>query len=570
VVKSIKLVARKLLSVALGAGIALVLVQAKVIAQEVWRMTLSDVSVIRQREASGDRPYFAIIQFRSRFGVRGSTEVNVISYEPHDWVSKPNLRGSLPRGGDHMFAGERATLPFWMREVEWRNLSPLPSPLVGGRVVFDRVPAALNTEIVGVLIVGLDNNNTPPHVIRGTADTIGSILAQALREEVEPNSALVAIGGDFRSNLERKLEDIARSAITIDQAVNLISQLTLGSTFNPDQLTGIQVRILPALDTFPQTAEQRTLQLPTTITGGPVEAASVTQALQPWSETLIFRGSGAEYQVRANLARVACPETEAIRSLTISMLSGDDGLRGNSSLQLELEVAGREPIILPFGGGDGDQKFSAITRSVNLPTPVLRRDLRRVGIRFSSSFSFPDTHDNWTLNAIQVRSGGTTLLSKSGRPLMRFSRDARRFMTDISCSNPRTTPPADASISQLEVTIRTGGDDLRGGNDNAFMFILLNDGRRIEMPFNNGARLSENSLLTRTLTLPPGTGISQIRRFGIRTTLSGGIGGDNWNIDGVTVRAISTTGAQTILEQSGGPLVRLTGSNRERIWDLRF
>jgi hypothetical protein len=71
------------------------------------------------------------------------------------------------------------------------------------------------------------------------------------------------------------------------------------------------------------------------------------------------------------------------------------------------------------------------------------------------------------------------------------------------------------------------------------------------------------------VTLPPGTSLSQIHRFGVRATLGGGLGGDNWNIDALTVRAMSSRGAQTILEQSGAPLVRLTGDRREQIWDLR-
>ncbi|MEM9482467.1 MAG: hypothetical protein AAGA83_02130, partial [Cyanobacteria bacterium P01_F01_bin.116] len=270
--KNISLGIRKQLLIVLGAGLTVAAVQLQAIAQETWRLTLSDVEVVRQREEGGDRPYFAIIQFRSRFGVRGSTQVNVISHEPHDWVSQPALRGSLPSGGDHMFAGERTILPFWMREIEWRILSPLSSPFVDGRIIPDRVAAALNTEIVGVTIVGLDNNNTPPHVVRGLADTIGDILAETLRDEVEPNTAIVAVDDTFRSNLEDKLEALARSAFTFDRVIDLVAQLTLGSTFNPDQLTGIQVQILPALDAFPQSNALRNLDLPTTVTGGPVKA----------------------------------------------------------------------------------------------------------------------------------------------------------------------------------------------------------------------------------------------------------------------------------------------------------
>ena len=131
------------------------------------------------------------------------------------------------------------------------------------------------------------------------------------------------------------------------------------------------------------------------------------------------------------------------------------------------------------------------------------------------------------------------------------------------------TSPQTESISQLEASIRTGSDDLRGGNDNAFIFAVLSDGRRIETSFNGGRRLSDNTSRTVDLNLPPGTALSQIQQFGIRATLGGGLSGDNWTIDAVTVRAASSDGAtQTILEQSGRPLIRLTGNRREQIFPL--
>ena len=103
----------------------------------------------------------------------------------------------------------------------------------------------------------------------------------------------------------------------------------------------------------------------------------------------------------------------------------------------------------------------------------------------------------------------------------------------------------------------------------AFILATLRDRSRIDAAFNDRARLADLSSRTAILTLPPGTSLSQIQRFGVRATLGGGLGGDNWNIDALTVRAMSSRGAQTILEQSGAPLVRLTGDRREQIWDLR-
>jgi hypothetical protein len=469
-----------------------------------------------------------------------------------------------------MLQGERTELPFWLREIEWRNLTLLPSPFVGGAIDPTRVTAALNTEVVGAVVVSLDNNNTPPHLVRGLMDSIGSILAQALREEIEPNTALVALDSRFQANLQVKLQEIALRTLSAERIAELATQLTLGSTSNPDQLTGIQILIMPAIAGFPRSESTGTLNLPRIVTAGPVSSRSVIQPLQPWAEMLAFQGSGAHYDVRATMARAACQESAMLRTLSIAMLSGDDGLRDESPVQLALELAGSEPMVVPLLSGDGDRRFNQIMRTVTLPRPVRRGDLRRIGLLFPGASPF---QDNWTLNAFQVRAGGVTLLNQSGRPLMRFNGEARRWMQDVSCTNPSSPGiplAADRTIRALEVSVRTGADDLRGGNDNASVFVGLSGGRRIEVSLNQGRRLPDYSSSTAILTLPPGTNLAQIQRLGIQTTLSGGLSGDNWNLDALTVRAIAGDGSmQTILDQSGNPLARLTGYNRERLWSLR-
>lgn len=538
--------------------------------QSTWRLKLADVEVVEQREASGDRPYFAVIQFRSRFNSRNSTEVKVLSYEPHDWVSKPEFRSGLSARGDHIFNRQRAALPFWMGNIEWQNMTPLPSPFVGDTIDLRRVtPEVLRMEVAGAVIVGLDNNNTPPHIIRGLLDSIGQVLDQALREKIERNTAVVASAATFNRDFEDRLGEIAIGLVTVPRVVELLGQLTVGSTFNPDQMIGIQTFMMPVLDGFPAGDESRTVDLPNVVTAGPIEFRTRTVALQPWSETLTFKGSGGEYRVSARLEGSACRST--VRDLNFSFLSGDDGLRGDSRLELELDVAGREPMIIPLGGGDGDRTNAMFTRTARLPAAVNRSDIRQVGIRFASRGGFGLSQDNWTLNAMQVVAGGETVVSSSGRPLMRFTGQQRRMMVETGCGSASAgggTAAADPVIGTLEVTLATGDDDLRGGNDNAFVFAILSDGRRIEVPFNGRRRLADRTSKTVSFALPPGTRVSQVQSFGVRATLGGGIGGDNWNIDSVNAIAVSRDGRRPLLSKTGRPLVRLTGATRETIWRI--
>lgn len=131
------------------------------------------------------------------------------------------------------------------------------------------------------------------------------------------------------------------------------------------------------------------------------------------------------------------------------------------------------------------------------------------------------------------------------------------------------TSPSPEFIRQLEFSIRTGSDDLRGGNDNARIFAVLRNGIRQEVPFNGSRRLSDNTSKIVDLNLPADTTLSDVQQVGVRATLRGGTAGDNWNVDAITVRAISSDGsAQVILEESGRPLFRLTGNRRERIFSL--
>lgn len=565
---------RSLIPVVLGVHLVAVALflsyPSQVNGQSTWRLKLADVEVVDQREGSGDRPYFAVIQFRSRFNTRNSTEVKVLSYEPHDWVSKPEFRSGLSPRSDHIFNRQRATLPFWMGDIEWQNMTPLPSPFVGTTIDLRLVtPEVLRMEVAGAVLVGLDNNNTPPHIIRGLLDSIGQVLDQALREKIERNTAVVASSATFSKDFEDRLGEIAKGLVTVPRVMELLGQLTVGSTFNPDQIIGVHTFLMPVLDGFPDRVESRSINLPNVIVAGPIEFRSKTLALQPWSETLTFKGSGGEYRVSARLEGSACRGT--VRDLRFSFLSGDDGLRDDSRLELELNVAGRGPMIIPLGGGNGDRTNAMFTRTVRLPSALSRSDIRQVGIRFSSRGGFGLSQDNWTLNAMQVVSGGDTVVSSSGRPLMRFTGQQRRMMVETGCGSASSsggTAAADPVVSTIEVTLATGDDDLRGGNDNAFVFAILSDGRRIEVPFNSRRRLADRTSKTVSFSLPPGTRASQVQSIGVRATLNGGIGGDNWNIDSVSAIAVSRSGRQPLLSKSGRPLTRLSGENRETIWRI--
>jgi len=115
----------------------------------------------------------------------------------------------------------------------------------------------------------------------------------------------------------------------------------------------------------------------------------------------------------------------------------------------------------------------------------------------------------------------------------------RTYFVDKKYS-PKTPPDImalaanepDGSIRHIYATFRTGGDDLRGGNDNVHLAVNYRDGSSQTFNNVNGlARWVDNYEETVPLTLNRAVRTTDIINFTLTTTFGGGIGGDNWNLD---------------------------------------
>jgi hypothetical protein len=226
--------------------------------------------------------------FRSCFGGSGTSNVQLVEREPHDWVSKPEHRGGVRLArGDHMSAGETLRIPSWMGRFEWGGL-PLADVSRG-------LPTSAPW-LFGVAIVSFDNNNTPPHVIRNIMQTLRGNLQRVLQAEVETGRVLTW-GADDWGRLQQALTgglETFRNAF----------QLTVGSTFNPDKPTGIQLLAWYGTDAplaAPMPPRSATLSLPG---GDNVRLMQRLSNPEPTPLTLRFEGSGAVTTVQARFERV--------------------------------------------------------------------------------------------------------------------------------------------------------------------------------------------------------------------------------------------------------------------------
>ncbi len=100
-------------------------------------------------------------------------------------------------------------------------------------------------------------------------------------------------------------------------------------------------------------------------------------------------------------------------------------------------------------------------------------------------------------------------------------------------------------VSNLTFTVKTGGDDLRGGNNWAKARVTLGGAgrpsREVDFDLSRGAKWDNGSIHTVTFALPAGTRADDILRIGLVANPSGKNGDfddpDNWNVDTLRVDA---------------------------------
>ena len=404
---------------------------------------MGEVRVVSQCESGGDRPYFPAIYFHSKISTPNSTTVEVVEYEPHDWVSKEPFKSGLPGGKDHMLSGNDLRLPFWMSPHQFRGIQSVPNPMVNGKLDSSLANAAMHADIVGVIVLGIDNRNTPPDVVRELLNDGAKIVRQLLIDQVESGKIILpAMSGDFtlfEKNVIEDATDLATKLLDGWTVAGLLVRGGIGSLGSPDQLLGLKGFILPAIDGIPWAAIPPPKNAPIAI---PIVKGSLTAH----NEVMDFQGScgNGHYQVSLSIAPEICNPAERISALSISVLSGEDDLRSNSIVGLRVEAGGKVGAVPNLITDTGIDKRQQLTRTVNLANPVLRSELRNIGLTFTSHSGAGQTPDNWDMAAIRVDANGQTLVLQTGRPVMRFTGSAREWTTGAGCTPPSrfsTAPP---------------------------------------------------------------------------------------------------------------------------------
>ena len=233
--------------------------------------------------------------------------------------------------------------------------------------------------------------------------------------------------------------------------------------------------------------------------------------------------------------------------------TGGDDLRGGGNASDNADVT------LTFVGG------STLTRNINagrewgngqthiavlsLPATAPRvSDIQSVTL--ATHFGGGLSGDNWNVNKVALMVGFPTgsattqptptvihtWLDKSGGPLIRFTGSVHDLVEDVPVQD------AGKTVTDLELIISTGNDDLRGGGsagDNCNVTIGLGNGQSITVNNVNGGGNWAN-WTDHTVRIPlPGGGLhgGDVRSVRLHTGFGGGLGGDNWNVQRIQLRA---------------------------------
>lgn len=285
----------------------------------------------------------------------------------------------------------------------------------------------------------------------------------------------------------------------------------------------------------------------------------------------------------------------AQNKIEIEFKTGEDDLRGIGTPEFGLDVNilfVNKPALLSRGVNKLATWPKRSIRKISIPldTSIVIADLLAMELtRKHSNANVPTTQspDNWDIDRIIVtatfkKDGKTTkyqlLHTINGRQTpyrMTYdnSETPKRFdfnRNPVVLSGTQNwidnhPPPQKASISAV---FGVGGDDLRGGNDNAKIVITFKNSTK-KLTFNNlnsSAQwngFTEHTAYKQIPSFPEFT-VNDIKTVELWHTGGGGMGADNWDIDKFTLTVTYNGQTKQLVDKTGAPIHRFTGDTRRR------
>ena len=261
-----------------------------------------------------------------------------------------------------------------------------------------------------------------------------------------------------------------------------------------------------------------------------------------------------------------CAQT--FNQIQFTLTTGNDDLRDNSSLVATIKgPAGNTLQVVTLKAQNAASWPNGSVKQVTaaLNPALTRAAIGSVAITLSSHNGFAQSDDGWNVNGVSASlsnngNGAMTLLNSSGAPIKRL----------IGGDNTLTLMPlpvaAPGTFNQIQFTIGTGGDDLRGDSSATATLQAANGAtlQVITLKGQSSPGWPNNS--SQVITAPLNTALTpaQIAHIVINLASHDGFAetDDNWNVNSVNVVLSNNgTGAHPLMSFSGVPLKRLTKSD---------
>lgn len=353
-----------------------------------YQLKFHSMRIQQTRENEGDRPYFVTIGFESILFKQGSTRTFIINTEPNDWVGKSEYNPRRNSNG-HLLSEQQTNIPWWMGESSFRSFS----------YVTERNLAEV--PIIGFAVIALDNNNTPPNVVRDLLLQVRNNLKGTLLNQVERGQIVTGVNLLNHTAVVNAInERVPQLTNRVLGSLNYnVWDWTFGSTFNPDKIVGANIAVIPGIRDSVTGSSNGSYTLGDdkfnySTHWGPIGNFQNIN----W----LFEGSGGKYRLFGSLTPFVQPAGN-ISLIRFTAKSGEDDLRKNSQIEATIWGNGKKHIIQEAFLKRGVPKYSENSVSHTMPPGWKISDILSMDLRKISGKTGPlDSFDNWDMCAIKI------------------------------------------------------------------------------------------------------------------------------------------------------------------------
>lgn len=263
------------------------------------------------------------------------------------------------------------------------------------------------------------------------------------------------------------------------------------------------------------------------------------------------------------IANASYPADGLTYELILQFWTGDDDLRGGND-NINVTVTMMDGSSQYFPNVNHGRRWivnNDEAAEIILKKPVQANQIKTLLI--TDTFGGGIGGDNWDMTKLDIFTmGGGFYNWVKEAGFKRFTGDDKNLLVKVN-----DAPTVAGQANKVLLKFDTTDDDLRGGNDNLNVILKFRDGTsQVSNNVNGNGRWADNSHHEVVIELTKGRMPNDIVSVTLQTTFGGGMGGDNWNMGGVSVSA-QGPGVDTVIFTHG--FKRFTGDDKTLVMSHR-